>query len=79
VHGNGSGALGALGVTDASRWRDQSSAYGRAGVLLSWGIDQARVEGFNGEVTGPGVVSGVLALLGCPRWAWRWPGRRGGF
>jgi hypothetical protein len=79
VHGNGSGALGALGVTDASGWRDQSSAYGRTRVLLSWGIDQPRAEEFDGEVTGPGVVGGALPRLGCPRWAWRWPGRRGGF
>jgi hypothetical protein len=67
VHGNGSGALGALGVADVSGWRGQSSAYGRARVLLSWGIDQARVEELGGEVTGPGAVGGVMALPGCPR------------
>jgi hypothetical protein len=28
-------------------------------------------------VTGQEADSALLALPGCPRWAWRWPGRRG--
>jgi hypothetical protein len=77
VHGNTLHALCVLGGTVTSRGHGRGEVHGGLGVTASRGIDRARTEEFDGEMTGPEVVGGVLAMLGCPRWAWRWPGRRG--
>jgi hypothetical protein len=78
VHGNGSGALGALGVTDASEWHGQSSVHGRARVKPPRGIDPRCRGGSGGEVTERGVDGGALTQHAAHRRQWRHPGRRRG-
>jgi hypothetical protein len=77
VHGNAQRALRVLDGMVASGWRGRCAMYGGPEVTVSRGIGRACAGELDGEVTGPEVVGGVLALLGCPRWAWRWPGRHG--
>jgi hypothetical protein len=67
------------GCAAASIWRGQGDANGQDRGQLLQGIGSRCRGGSGGEVTGRGVVGGKLALLECPRRAWRWPGRRGGF
>jgi hypothetical protein len=76
VHGNTLHALRVLGGTVTPCGHGLGEVHGGLEVTASHGIDNACTEEFDGEVTGPEMVGGVLAMLGCPRWAWRWPGRR---
>jgi hypothetical protein len=64
VHGNARPAPDALDALRTTVQQGCSDAHGRARVLLSWGIDQARVEELGGEVTGPGVVGVVQPKMG---------------
>jgi hypothetical protein len=77
VLGNTQHALRVLGGTVASERRGQGGVHGRARGLLPQGINLSCRSKPSGEVTRQEMVGGVLALLGCPRWAWRWPGQRG--
>jgi hypothetical protein len=70
AHGNALHALRVLGGTVASCGHGRGAVNGGFEVTASRGIDRACAEEFDGEVTGPEVVGGVLALLGCPRRAW---------
>jgi hypothetical protein len=70
-------ALRGLGGMVTYCGHGRGEVHGGLEVMASSGIDRACTEEFYGEVTGPEVVGGVLAMLGCPRWAWQWPGRRG--
>jgi hypothetical protein len=74
THGNVTHALCVLGGTVAPCGHGRGAVNGGFEVTASSGIDHACAEEFDGEVIGPGVVGGVLALLGCPRRAWRWQG-----
>jgi hypothetical protein len=64
VHGNTRPAPYALDALRTTVQHGCSDAHGRARVLLSWGIDQARVEELGGEVTGPGAVGAVQPKMG---------------
>jgi hypothetical protein len=70
-------APGAPGGSLTSVWHGRVASYGRAKVKPPRGIDPRCRGGSGGEVTGRGVDGGLLALPGCPRLAWRRPGRRG--
>jgi hypothetical protein len=79
VHGNGANTLGVLGGQVASLWHGWASVHGRPRGFLLQGIDPLVCDGAGGEVTGLGMVDGLLPKLGCPRWPWRRPGRHGVF
>jgi hypothetical protein len=64
VHGNTRPAPDALDALRTTVQQGCSDAHGRARVLLPWGIDQARVEEFGGEVTGPVAVGAVQPKMG---------------
>jgi hypothetical protein len=65
------------GGSNASEQRGRGASHGRARAELFRGIDPGCRGESGGEMTGQGVDGGELALLGCPRWSWRRPGRRG--
>jgi hypothetical protein len=69
--------LGAPGGSLASGWHDRGTLHGRARAELAQGIGPGGRGESGSEVTGQEMDGGVLTLLGCPRWSWRWPGRRG--
>jgi hypothetical protein len=77
VRGNVTHAQHALGCTATSVWHGRGVVHGRARGLLLRGIDSSGRGKPGGEVTGQEMDGGVLTLLGCPRWPWRRPGRRG--
>jgi hypothetical protein len=77
VHGNTLHALRVLGGTVTSGWHGRGGTHGKSRAGLAWGIDPRCPGGCGGEVTGRGMDGGLLALPGCPRRAWRRPGRRG--
>jgi hypothetical protein len=60
VHGNGKGALGALGIAVRSERRGQSGVHGRARGLLPRGIDPMGRSKPDGEVMAQGVDGGTL-------------------
>jgi hypothetical protein len=60
MHGNGVGALGALGDTTASISQGQGGMYGRDRGLLLRGIDHGGLHGASGEVMGQGTIGGAL-------------------
>jgi hypothetical protein len=66
----------ALGVSDASKRREQGGVHGRTRAGLAWGIDPGCRGESGGEVIGQETDGGLLTKRGCPRWPWRWPGRR---
>jgi hypothetical protein len=69
-------ALRGLGVLTGTRRRGRGGANGHTRVILFWGIGSMGRDRSGGEVTSREVDGGVLALPGCPRLAWRRPGRR---
>jgi hypothetical protein len=69
-------ALRGLGVLTGTRRRGWGGAHGHARVIPFQGIGSMGRDRSGGEVTSREVDGGVLALPGCPRLAWRWPGRR---
>jgi hypothetical protein len=77
VHGNTTLTLRALAALTHRNGVVGGVSHGRARAKLFWGIGPGCRGESGGEVTGQGVDGGELALLGCPRWSWRWPGRRG--
>jgi hypothetical protein len=54
-----------------------SDVYGRDLGHLVRGIDKGGLCEASGELMGREMVGCVLAKRACPRWPWRWPGRRG--
>jgi hypothetical protein len=74
---NATPALGVLGGSLTSGWHGRVTSYGGAKLKLPREIDPRCLGGSGGEVTERGVNGGLLALPGCPRRAWRRPGRRG--
>jgi hypothetical protein len=77
VHGNGSGALGALGVAVESERRGQCGVHGRARGPLPRGIDPTHRGKPDGEVTAQGAVGAALPTLGAHRGHVDIQGRRG--
>jgi hypothetical protein len=77
MHGNAGLGLGTLGGLVASEWHDHCVAQGGSEVAASRGIDRARVDELDGEVTGLEVVGGVLPKHDVHGGQWQRPGRRG--
>jgi hypothetical protein len=69
-------ALRGLGVQTGTRRRGRDGSHGHSRVIPFQGIGSTVRDRPGGEVTSREVDGGVLAMLGCPRWAWQWPGRR---
>jgi hypothetical protein len=77
VHGNMTLALRALAALTRRNGVVGGASHIRARAILFWGIGLGCRGESSGEVTGQVVDGGELALLGCPRWSWQRPGRRG--
>jgi hypothetical protein len=77
VHRNAGRGLGALGGMVASEWHVHCTAQGGSKVAASRGIDRARAEELDSEVTGLEVVSAVSPKLGAHDGHGDIPGRRG--
>jgi hypothetical protein len=77
MRGNATRALRALDSPVTSTWHDRGVVHEGSHRFLLLGIDSSCRGKPGGEVTRQGVDGGVLIVLGCPRWPWRWPGRRG--
>jgi hypothetical protein len=69
-------ALRGLGVLTGTHRRGRGGAHGHARVIPFQGIGSTGRDRSAGEVTSWEVDGGMLALPGCPRLAWRRPGRR---
>jgi hypothetical protein len=64
VHGNDSGALGALAARWTPVWHGRGGTHGGLRAGLAWGIDPWAWCDAGGEVTGQELVGGAQARLG---------------
>jgi hypothetical protein len=77
VRGNATRALRALDSPVTSIWQGRGVVHGGSRQFLLLVIGSSCRGKPGGKVTGQGMAGGVLTVVGCPRWPWRWPGQRG--